>query len=277
MVPNISAELIKLANRPAVWILGVVFLLLVVLLGYLLQYLFIAGPGGNPPPELQPLVNALLPQEFLSNTLTQFTGSGSAVSLILGVMSVGSEYGWGTLKAALTQGSGRLELFAGKLVAIAAILLTFSVMTLGIGALSSYVIARILQESVSWPSLWQIVKAIGAGWLILSVFCALGVALATLFRGTALAIGLGLVYLLLLSNIVNSFAVQSDTAANVAKALPSRNSLDLGRAFGDFVGTGQAAAGGSPVAPVQAVLVLLAYIVVFVAIALALFKARDVD
>lgn len=277
MAAGVSTELSKLAARPAVKVLGIVFLLLVVVFGYLLSYLFIVGAGGDPPPQAQGFVNTLLPKQFLSTALTNFTGFGSAIALILGAMAVGSEYGWDTFKAILVQGSGKLELFGGKLVALAAVLVVFTLVMLGAGAATSYVMARLLEEQASWPGIWEIVRAAGAGWLILAVFCALGVALATVFRGTALAVGLGLVYLLLLSNIVNGLAVQSDTAANVAKTLPVRNSLDLGRAFGDLSGQAQAAAAGTqPVGATQAALVLGAYLLGFLVIAVALFKVRDV-
>lgn len=277
MGQNISTELTKLTNRPAVWVLGIVFVILVVMFGYFLQYLFLAGADGEVPQEAQGFAQTLLPQEFLRISLTQFVGFGSAVALILGAMVVGSEYGWDTFKAALTQGSGKLELFGGKLLALAGILLVFTLLTLGLGALSSYIIAQLLGESASWPAFFEIVKAIGAGWLILGVFCGLGVVLATLFKGTALAIGLGLVYLLLLSSVINGLAAQSDAAAGVAKALPGRNAIDLGSAFGQISGQATGGAvGGSTVGPTQATLVLLAYLVGFVAIALALFKARDV-
>ncbi len=276
MGDNVKTELSKLANRPAVQVLGAVFLLLVVVFGYLLSYLFIVGAGGDPPPEAQQFLTTLLPEEFLSTALTNFTGFGSAIALILGAMTVGSEYGWDTFKAALVQGSGRLELFGGKLLAVAVVLLVFTLVMLGGGAATSYVMALVLDEAASWPSAWEILKAIGAGWLILAVFAGLGVVLATLFRGTALAIGLGLVYLLLLENILSGLAFQSDTADAVSKALPVRNSLDLGRAFGELSGQAQGATATQPVDSTQATLILGAYVLGFLAIAVALFKVRDV-
>ena len=50
------------------------------------------------------------------------------------------------------------------------------------------------RRPVSWPGLFDLVRALGAGWLILAVWAMLGVLLGVLWRGTALAIGLGILY-----------------------------------------------------------------------------------
>lgn len=268
-------ELSKLASRPAVWVLGAAFVAIIVLFGYALGYLFIAGIDGDPPQEAQPFVEQLLPGQFLLAALSNFTNFGSAIAVILGAMAMGSEYRWDTFKAALSQGSSRLEILGSKLAAIAVILAAFSVVMVGVGALCSYVVSLLLQEGANWPSLWEIVRGVGAGWLILAVFGAMGLALAAVFRGVGLAIGLGLVYVLVLEGIFNTIAAQSDAADSVSRALPLRNSLDLGRAFGDLP-QAQGVAQTGAIGPAQASLVLGAYLVGFLVIAVALFKLRDV-
>ena len=45
---------------------------------------------------------------------------------MLGVFAFGSEYGWDTLKALFTQGSGRLRVFAAKLSALGIALMSFT-------------------------------------------------------------------------------------------------------------------------------------------------------
>lgn len=100
-----------------------------------------------------------------------------------------------------------------------------------VGALSSYVVADLETESVEWPSAQEFLKGFGAGWLILGTFAALGVFLATLLRGTALAIGLGLVYLLVLESIFVGLSSQSETVEDVGKLLPFKNSIDLAELF----------------------------------------------
>ena len=72
---------------------------------------------------------------------------------------------------------------------------------------------------------------------------------------------------------------QSDTLETISKALPGRNSLDLVSAFSES--QPGAAAGATPpgieaVGAGQAALVLGAYVVVFVALSVLLFRSRDV-
>ena len=67
----------------------------------------------------------------------------------------------------------------------------------------------------------------GAGWLILAVWVALGALLATLLRDNALAIGLGLVYVLAVEGLIGFAARSSESVAALAKALPRSNGGSL--------------------------------------------------
>lgn len=279
MLASFSAELLKFSKRPATWVLLLIFVLSVGIFGYLFTYIFVinAPEGGGLPSETRKVfLDSLLPESFLSNTLSNgFAGFGGALVLILGALSVGSEYGWGTFKAALTQKPGRFGLFLGKLLALAVLLAIFTLAILGVGAASSLVVASLEDAAMDWPSAAEILKAAGAGWLILTVFAALGLFLATLFRGTALAIGLGIVYLLVLENIFLGLAPQSETVEDIGKALPAKNSLDLANSFGE-VPTGFGGPTGQAVDPGQAALVIGAYALGFLLISLLLFRRRDV-
>lgn len=281
MLASFSAELLKFSKRPATWVLLLIFALSVGVFGYLFTYIFVVsapeGAAALPQQARDQFLNFLLPESFLSNTLSNgFAGFGGALVLILGALSVGSEYGWGTFKATLTQKPGRLGIFFGKLTALAVILAFFTVAILGVGAASSLIVASLENASTNWPSVGEILKAAGAGWLILTVFAALGLFLATLFRGTALAIGLGIVYLLVLENIFLGLAPQSETVEDIGKALPAKNSLDLANSFGE-VPAGFGGPTGQAVDPGQAALVIAAYALGFLVISLLLFRRRDVS
>ena len=52
----------------------------------------------------------MLPAQLMGTMLGGFPFFGGAFALMLGVLSLGSEYGWGTFKTAYTQGPGRLRL-----------------------------------------------------------------------------------------------------------------------------------------------------------------------
>lgn len=279
MGASLAVELQKTARRPAAWVVGLIFVALVALFGYLLSYFFIAGVGGDPPPEAQQFLPTLYPENFLSQVLGLFSGFGVALTLVLGALAVGSEYGWETFKLVLTQKPGRLSYFSGKLLSLAILMVVFTLVSFAIGAVCSYVVATLEDGAVEWPSFMETLKALGAGWLILATFAAMGLFLATLFRGTALAIGLGLVYLLVLESLFVGLAPQSDTLETISRALPGRNSVDLVSAFSD---SQPGAAAGAPLPGIEAVgagqaaLVLGAYVVVFIVLSMLLFRSRDV-
>ena len=274
---SFTAEFLKLRKRPATWVLALIFAFVLALFGYLFNYLFIVNAPrqeGTPPGFEEGMLQYLLPESVLVNVLgTGFAGFGGALVLILGALAVGSEYGWETFKVTLTQKPGRLSLFLGKLVAVAVILVLLSVLILAVGAGISYGIASLEDAAVEWPAAMEFLKGLGAGWLILVVFAALGIFLATLFRSTALAIGLGLVYLLVLENLFLGLAPQSDTVETIGNALPAKNALDLASSFGN-VPQGFAPP-GEAVDATQAVLVLIAYAAGLILLSALLFWRRD--
>lgn len=274
---SFTAEFLKLRKRPATWVLALVFAFVLALFGYLFTYLFVVNAPqqeGMPQGFEEGILQYLLPESVLVNVLgTGFAGFGGALVLILGALAVGSEYSWETFKVTLTQKPGRLSLFLGKLAAVAVILAFLSVLVMAVGAGISYAIAGLEDAAVEWPAAVEFLKGLGAGWLILIVFAAFGIFLATLFRSTALAIGLGLVYLFVLEQLFLSLAPQSDVVETIGNALPGKNALDLASSFGD-VPQGFAPP-GEAVDTTQAVLVLLAYAVGFVVLSLLLFWRRD--
>ena len=70
---------------------------------------------------------------------------------LLGALTIGSEYSWGTLKTILTQRPGRLSLTGGKFLALAPILLGFSFGALVVGLIGSLLYAAIAGASASQP------------------------------------------------------------------------------------------------------------------------------
>ena len=74
------------------------------------------------------------------------------------------------------------------------------------GAVASLVIAQIEDAPARFPSAWLMLRAIAAGWLILATWAALGVLLGVLTRGTSLAIGIGILYALVIEGLLSAFA-----------------------------------------------------------------------
>lgn len=277
MVSSFSAEVLKLRKRPATWIIGLLFAAALVLFGYVFTYVFTINASGQAAPPQQAvdqILQSLLPESMIINVLSNFTNFGSALALVLGALAVGSEYGWDTFKVSLTQRPGRIQFLLGKLAAIGVVVAILNALMLGIAAITSYVIASVEDAAVEWPGFGELLEGFAAGWLILMTFAAMGFFFATLFKSSALAITLGLVYLLVLESLFIGLSQTSETVSDIASALPFKNSSDLIQHFGEI----PLIFGGAPgeaVEPSRAAITLVIYTVAFLALSVLLFKRRD--
>ncbi len=263
-------EVSKLVRRPASWILGALLLLNLVLFGYLYLYVYVAtAPGsGASPEQVAGVLQRLLPQNVLAGLLNSASGLGAALALIFGALVVGGEYGWGTLKLVLSQRPGRLNVFFGKTLAVGAVLAGVSVSILAVGLACSTLIAAAQSAPGEWPGAVEMLKALVAGWLITAVWASLGIFLSVAFRDTALAIGVGLAYMLIVERLALRLPVQGDKVEGIRSSLLSENTSNLVSAF---TAAPQASGG-----VLWSVVVIIIYGAVFLGLAGFLFRKRDV-
>jgi ABC-type transport system involved in multi-copper enzyme maturation permease subunit len=268
-----------LRKRVSTWILLGIWTALATFFSYLLPYLeYRNGDLGGGPGEVS--LEELLPDRFAGHLSGGFPFFGGVFALMLGVLALGSEYGWGTLRTVLVQRPGRLRVFAAKLVALGVGLVPFVIAVFVVGALSSYAIARSEGAEADWPSVSEVIRALAAGWLILAVWAALGVALGVLSRGTALAIGVGILYALVIEGLISSFADQVSLLEPLVQFFLRANAYSLVEGLGAST-TGAATNGpgafsGPYVGAQQALFVLLGYIVGFLLLSGLLLRRRDV-
>ena len=285
--------MLKLRKRPSTWVLGLIWLATIILFNYTLVYALLSNappptvPEGTPKAQREQLreqqeefqeeqLALLYPENLIFNLTPGFPNLGAPIALILGALAVGSEYGWNTFKTVLTQRPGRLALYFGKLLALGVVLTLLIVLTFAAGAASGYVIAGLEDAPAGFPAAGELARALGAGGLILAVWAALGVILATLLRSTALSIGIGLVYSLVLETIIFNLPIQNKAFLKAREFFPGQNSNFLANSF-SAQAPGGFAAPEPPVEASQAALVLLAYAAAFVLLAALVFSRRDVD
>jgi ABC-2 type transport system permease protein len=278
MIHALSAEWLKLRKRPAVWVLGGILLGLVVLLTYGALFLVLLSRPRNlgRGVTLQNLQQSLYTVNFVRQALSGASGFGGPIALILGVLVVGSEYSWSTLKTVLTQWPSRLSVYAAKLVATAGVLAVFTVGVFATALACSLLIGAYYGAPVSWPAWGDVAKGLLAYWLVICVWAALGVALALLFRQSALAIGVGLVYSIAVETIVFGIVGRFDWARGVERVFPGANATALVQAFGSASRAAANAANPPLVGASQAIAVLAAYLALFVLVGAALLRQRDV-
>jgi ABC-type transport system involved in multi-copper enzyme maturation permease subunit len=279
---SLGAEWLKQFKRPAVWVLLVVLVAAVLLVRYGLVFLITTrAPAsvelarGVTPESLR---HSLYPAHFVQQCLAGLAGSvGAAIALILGVLGYGSEYGWATLKTVFTQGPSRLATMLGKVVALALALLFFVLATFAVCAGAAAAIGAVDGNVSTWPTPPVIVQGVLTAWLVVGMWAGLGVALSVLFRQSALAIGLGLVYAVVIEGLLVGLLAPLTEARAVAPALPGVNADVLVRSFGSAAPVSDAGVASQvQVAPEQAVLVVAAYLGAFLLITAVLLRTRDV-
>jgi len=280
MLGSYRAELLKLRKRSAVWVLFGAGLVLSLTFGYLLPYLGYATGDDNQQTSGIPreqVLRGVLPERVLDNTIGGFPVFAGALALVLGAIVVGGEYTWGTLKTILTQRPGRGAQLAGQLLGLLTMLAVWVLATFAACALSSIGIAAAESAEMNWPGVLDILQALAGGWLVLTMWCFAGVVLAVAFRNVALPIGLGVVWILgveaLLAGVVSSLLPDLEFLSD---AMPGANAGAL-----VFSVTGMIAADAPPgvrdaVGGERALLTLLAYTVVFTAIAAHTTRRRDI-
>lgn len=276
---SLKAELFLVRKRTAFWVLLGFWSAAALLFSYILPYYaytsdidFHGRAGGFL------LLLALLPQNLVSNITGSFPFFGGTVVFILGALAVGSEYSWGTLTPVYCQGAGRLKVFFAKIAAIAIALILFVVLVFFLGLSAGELIAWREGQALALPPTWELVRAMGAAWFLMAAWASFGVLLAVLFRGTSLAIGLGIIYGLVLEGLISSFGQQIEQLGKVSQGLLRTNGYSLISSLGvtiqGEVGPGQYSI--DVVSGWQATAVLGLYIALFVTIAAVLIRRRDV-
>ena len=153
-------------------------------------------------------------------------------------------------------------------------------MVFALGALAGYAIAVREGADVSWPSLWLLLRGLAAGWLILAVWAAFGVLLAVLFRGTALAVGVGILYAFVIEGLLSALATQTSLLDPLVELFVRAGGyslvVGLGASADDAGDRGPGSFSGPFVDGEQALLVLLSYLAVFVLVAGWRLRGRDV-
>lgn len=197
--------------------------------------------------------------------------------MVLGAIVAGNGYGYGTWKTIYTQGPSRSAVTAGSLLALTVFVIGVLVTTLLLFTACSTLIALTEGESLVWPAFGEVARAFGAGGLVLEMWALAGYFLGTVAKGPALSVGLGLVWTLVLENLLRGVGSLLGPVETLTQILP-------GTAAGSLVGaiTGTSgSAGDTPgvldvLSGPTAALSVSAYLVVLAAGALVLIKRRDV-
>jgi ABC-2 type transport system permease protein len=188
------AGLRKLVRRPATW---VTFGLLVGLLA--LIYLAVGATARSTASNGNGGAQALLLLTFpgaYALLLSFILGLGGLFAMIYGAAIAGSEWTWGTLKAAVARGESRSRYQLLSFASIATMVGIGMLVAFGIGILVAIIAAGLAAVATSGlgdsATLGTLPELLARGWLALGEAAALGFAIATLARSQLAGIGVGI-------------------------------------------------------------------------------------
>lgn len=286
IVSAFRGEVFKQVRRPAIRVTIIILLVLAVGLGYVLTWVIANHPpaatgrrgGGLTASDIAALKQGLYPASLVRQTLGGWASLGGVFALIIGVLFQGSEYGWETVKTMYIQRPGRLTMLSGKLGALTLTVMAMALSLFAVNAIASYAIASADGGATTFPSGLDLLKGLSAIWLIFEFWALLGVGLATLFRQSAMAIGLGLAYGLIIEDLVFGLLgrLNSDTIKSIQEWFPISNAGYLVASFGATAPTGGPPAAAPLADGPHAVLVLLVWAAGLGALTAVVVRRRDV-
>ncbi|MGH3355485.1 MAG: ABC transporter permease [Nocardioidaceae bacterium] len=280
MLSSTRAELLRLLKWPVTWVVVGIWSVMNLFFAYVLTYLSYRSAVSDGDTLLaQALLADMAPANLPSTLVQGLPMFGGAIVMILAALATGSGYGWTTWKTVFAQGPGRLTAFTGTLAALAVIIGGVVLATLTLDTAASLVVAAAESQTVTWPAFADLAQNAGAGMLIMGAFGLGGAMLGVLARSPALSVGLGLVWVLVVENLLRGVAQLLGPLEAVTDVLP-------GTAAGSLAGALGAAApgGGSPngtpgvlttLTGDSATALLVGYAVLFVTLMAVVVRRRD--
>jgi hypothetical protein len=263
---------------PVTWVIIGVWLLLNVFFGYLLDYLTYrdavsSGDARTAADLLAQLSPAAVPATMTSG-LPMF---GGALVLTLAALATGSGYGWNTWKTVFTQGPRRLSALGGTMLALVVLLVVMMVMTVIVDLATSAIVMTVDSQPLAWPGFQGLVEGFGGALLIAGMWAAAGALVGIVARSPALSVGLGLVWALVVENLLRGVSSVLGPFEPVTDFLPGTAAGSLAGAIG---ATDVSEAGGAPgvltiLTGAEATGLLFAYVVAFAGLAALLMSRRD--
>ncbi|HWM74187.1 MAG TPA: ABC transporter permease [Nocardioides sp.] len=280
LMNSTRAELLRLRKWPAVWVTLGAWLGLALMFGYLFSYLSYKTGDNSFSDEgatQASLLNNMMPISLPDVLLQGMPMFGGALMMVLGAIVAGNGYGWGTWKTVFTQGPSRTKSVLGSLLALSLFVVVTVCVTLALYTGVSLLFATTESQAVVWPAFSELASSVGGGVLVLEMWALAGFALGTLARGPALSVGLGLVWALVLENLLRGVGALLGPVEAFTTVLP-------GTAAGSLVGSlmgGTVNAEDTPgvldvLSGSQATWMVLAYVVALPLLAVVLVRRRDV-
>jgi ABC-2 type transport system permease protein len=240
-----AAELLRLRKWPAAWVTVGAWLAMNAMFAYIFNYVTYTSGENNFSNEGQSraeLLATLLPAALPDQLAQGMPMFGGAIMMVLGAIIAGNGYGWGTWKTVLTQGPSRTSTLAGSLAATTVFVIGIVVTTLALDYAMALGVALVESQPTALPGLGDMAQAVGVALLVMEMWALAGYFLGTVARGPALSVGLGLVWTLVIENLLRGVGGSLSWVESFTHVLP-------GTAVGSLVGQMTGAVGGPDATP----------------------------
>lgn len=275
----LRAELSALSRRPGVRIAVGVWLLQILVFAYVVQYTVYRAMGSElDPTQAASMVAALAPDLAGTYVAASLPGYGIPVFVVLGALVAASDYRYGTLGTLLARCPQRVTFLLARFGGLLVILAVTAVLTVLLGLAGGAVIATVEGGTLALDVGNLVVGAAGV-WLMAAGYASLGFTLGILLRNLMTASVVGIAWLvgvemLLIGGLAGVLPVV-DTIRTVLLT-PNVGSLAAALDTGG-VTSGQGLPGvGAVTDGWVAVLVIVLWIAVGIALAVRAFRRRDV-
>jgi len=280
VIDSSRAELLRLRRWPAVWVTVGVWVFLALMFGYVFNYvsyktgdLSFSNEGASTASIFAQLLPAAAPDVLLQG-MPMF---GGALMLVLGGLTAGSGYGWGTWKTIFTQGPSHRAVIGGSMLTLSAVVAMIVLLTTALCLGVSTTIALTEGTDLVWPAAGELLRAAVVGFGVLELWALAGYTVGTLARGPALAVGLGLVWTLVVENLLRGVGSLLGPVASLTHVLPGTAAGSLvGAVIGVEPGTDGTPGVLDVLSATRAVWTVAAYLLAFVVVTLVVTERRDV-
>lgn len=242
--------------------------------GAFMLFVAVPGPAGG---EGAPMGDSLEPTVLARTLYTGGMQVGYLLSLVLGILSMGSEYRHKTLTATFLSAPRRGRVIAAKVVALTIVVVVNGLAHLA-GALVTGGALLLAADKAVFPEAGDLLGVLARMLLVFVLWGLMGLGLGVLIPNQVAALFVGVAFAFLIEPLLGVFIGMVDALADVARFFPSQASMAALSLYEGMDAATVEQAGGNPdqLTWWVASLVLLGYAAVMTVIGWVLTQRRDV-
>jgi ABC-2 type transport system permease protein len=225
MLNLIKAELFKLRKR---WMPYV--LLLVLLASILIPIIvtYINYQSSMDDFQIVEWKEALVLPNAMQNVFNSVPGLGSILLAILAASTIGTEYGWGTLRQTLARGISRPKYLTSKLLSIGIVAFIGVLIAIAVGLIATTITSMVIEGEVIWGSfVGYFFASLGRTLLVLVVYISMATFFSVLLRSSSLGIMVTIAWFIGESIIGGLLSMSSGWLADISQYLITFNTNEL--------------------------------------------------